>query len=62
MNKQTILSSILSVTLLSLTACGNDDNKTTGNGQTDATQAIEFKLNFADYNAEQELEATRTAS
>ena len=62
MNKQMILSSLLSVALLSLTACGNDDDKTTDDGQKDTAQTIGFKLNFADYNAEQELDVTRAAN
>lgn len=62
MNKQMILSGLLSVALLSLTACGNDDDKTTDDGQKDTAQTIRFKLNFADYNAEQELDVTRAAN
>jgi hypothetical protein len=59
MNKQTILSSILSVALLSLTACNNDNNRTSEN-EINATQSIEFKVDFADYNSEQEMNVTRT--
>lgn len=59
MNKQTILSSILSVTLLSLTACSNDNNRASGN-EINATQSIEFKVDFADYNSEKETDVTRT--
>ena len=59
MNKQTILFSILSVALLSLTACSNDNNRTIGN-EINAAQSIKFKVDFADYNSEQEVDVTRT--
>ena len=62
MNKQTFLSTVFSVALLLLTACSNDDNKTTDEGQVNAAQAIEFKVNFADYNAEQEVNVTRAGN
>lgn len=61
MNKQTILSSILSVALLSLTACSDDNNKTSGN-EINVVQSIEFKVDLADYNSEQEADVTRTTS
>lgn len=62
MNKQTFLSTVFSVALLLLTACSNDDNKTTDEGRVNAAQAIEFKVNFADYNAEQNVNVTRAGN
>lgn len=59
MNKQTILLSILSIALLSLTACSNDNNEFKGK-EVNATKSIKFKVDFADYNTEQETDATRT--
>ena len=59
MNKQTILFSILSIALLSLTACSNDNNEFKGK-EVNATKSIKFKVDFADYNTEQETDATRT--
>lgn len=61
MNKQTILSSILSVALLSLTACHNDNNETDDKA-INIAKSIEFKVDFADYNAEQEVGVTRTGN
>lgn len=62
MNKQIFLSTVFSIALLSLTACSNDDNKTTDDGQVNAAQAIEFKVDFADYNAEQDVNVTRAGN
>ena len=59
MKRVKFLSVILGSALLILAACSNDDNKTTDEGQVSATQAIEFKVDFADYNAEQEVGVTR---
>ena len=59
MKRVKFLSTVFSIALLSLTACSNDDNKTTDEGQVSAVQAIEFKVDFADYNAEQEVGVTR---
>ena len=44
-----------------LTACGNDETDVlTKDGKVDVTKALEFKVNFADYNADEEVQATRT--
>ncbi|WP_082627455.1 fimbrillin family protein [Hoylesella enoeca] len=59
MKRVKFLSVILGSALLILAACSNDDNKMTDEGQVSATQAIEFKVDFADYNAEQEVGVTR---
>lgn len=59
MKRVKFLSTVFSIALLSLTACSNDDNKTTDEGQVSAVQAIEFRVDFADYNAEQEVGITR---
>ncbi|QUB60323.1 fimbrillin family protein [Prevotella melaninogenica] len=59
MKKQTILSSILGIVLLALTACSNNDENAIENGKVDVAQRIEFKVNFADYNTEQSVNVTR---
>ena len=59
MKKQTILSSILGIALLTLTACSNNDENAIENGKVDVAQGIEFKVNFADYNTEQSVNVTR---
>lgn len=61
MNKQTILSSILSAALLTLAACSNDENKE-NNEKVDVTKAVEFKVDFADYNDKGEADITRAGS
>ena len=61
MNKKTILSSILSVALLTLAACSNDENKE-NNEKVDVTKAVEFKVDFADYNDKGEADITRAGS
>ena len=42
-----------------LTACSNDDITPTEKSKVDATKAIEFKVDFADYNSEQQVDMTR---
>ena len=59
MKKQTILSSILGIVLLALTACSNNDENAIEKGKVDVAQRIEFKVNFADYNTEQSVNVTR---
>lgn len=54
MNKKLIFSA---AALLLTAACSNDDNNPSGDGN--AAKGIEFKVNFADYNAEQEAGVTR---
>lgn len=61
MKKQTILSSILGIALLTLTACSNNDENAIENGKVDVAQGIEFKVNFADYNTEQSVNVTRAS-
>ena len=61
MKKQTILSSILGIVLLALTACSNNDENAIENGKVDVAQRIEFKVNFADYNTEQSVNVTRAS-
>ena len=48
MNKQTILSTVLGVALLTFTAACNNDNNPTDDGRVDVAQGIEFKVDFAD--------------
>ncbi len=60
MNKQAILSTSCA-TLLLLTACSGDNNAV-DDGQVNAAKSIEFKVNFSDYNAEQNLDVTRSKS
>ena len=63
MKRVKFLSTILGSTLLILAAaCSNDDNKTTDKEQVNAAQAIEFKVDFADYNAEQDVNVTRAGN
>ena len=57
-NKYT--TALLGLTLLLLTACNNDENKISKDGRVDAARAIEFKVDFADYNESQNLNVTRT--
>lgn len=61
MKKQTILSGILGIALLTLTACSNNDENAIENGKVDVAQRIEFKVNFADYNTEQSVNVTRAS-
>lgn len=61
MKKQTILSSILGIVLLALTACSNNDENAIEKGKVDVAQRIEFKVNFADYNTEQSVNVTRAS-
>lgn len=56
--KQIILSGFLVVALLSLAACSNNDDKADGR-EVNIVQTIDFKVNFADYNSEQEANVTR---
>lgn len=60
MKKKTILSCISCAVLMLLTACSNDDITPTEKSKVDATKAIEFKVAFADYNSEQQVDMTRT--
>ena len=60
MKKKTILSCISCAVLMLLTACSNDDITPTEKSKVDATKAIEFKVDFADYNSEQQVDMTRT--
>lgn len=57
MNKKFIFSA--AALLLLAVSCSNDDNNTTVDGKVNAAKAIEFKVDFADYNAEQEVGVTR---
>lgn len=59
MKKKTILSCISCAVLMLLTACSNDDITPTEKSKVDATKAIEFKVDFADYNSEQQVDMTR---
>ena len=43
-----------------LTACGSDDKDVvTPDGKVDITKAVEFKVDFTDYNADEEIQVTR---
>lgn len=61
MKRVNILSTVLSISLLTLAAaCNNDNNNgTTDDGKIDATKGIAFKVNFADYNDNGEVNVTR---
>ena len=59
--KNIFLHTSLVAALLLLMACSNDNNeKPDNNGEINASQAVEFKVDFADFNAEQELNVTRS--
>ena len=58
MNKKLILGA---VSLLLLTvSCSNDDNNVTEDGKVNTTKAIEFKVDFLDYNTDQKVSGTRS--
>lgn len=50
---------ILALSLFSLTACNNDENKANESNVVDVAKAIDFKVDFADYNESQDLDVTR---
>ena len=54
---------ILVCTSVLLVACNRDDNGlVTEDGKIDMTKAIDFKVNFSDFNDEEETTITRTNS
>lgn len=58
MNKKLILGA---VSLLLLTvSCSNDDNNVTEDGKVNTTKAIEFKVDFSDYDTDQKVSGTRS--
>ena len=59
-----INTSVLMLALLATTACSNnEENGGTQNGkEIDAAKAIEFKVDLADYNDDQEIDGTRAAN
>lgn len=59
--RQIILLSIFSAFVLLLTACSNEDNNALDGGKKDV-QTIEFKVKFADYNDDQNINVTRAGS
>ena len=44
-----------------LAACSNDDNSENDGKNVDVAKAVEFKVNFSDYNADEEVQGTRAA-
>ena len=59
--KNIFLHTSLTASLLLLMACSNDNNENpNNNGEINISQAVEFKVDFADFNAEQELNVTRS--
>lgn len=59
--KNIFLHTSLVAALLLLMACSKDNNeKLDNNGEINASQAVEFKVDFADFNAKQELNVTRS--
>ncbi|WP_025800159.1 hypothetical protein [Hoylesella saccharolytica] len=59
--KNIFLHTSLVAALLLLMACSKDNNeKPDNNGEINASQAVEFKVDFADFNAKQELNVTRS--
>lgn len=58
MKKQTILLGILSVALLAFTACSNDKEER-NDEPINTAEGIEFKVDFSDYNTEEEVGVTR---
>lgn len=58
MNKKLILGA---VSLLLLTvSCSNDDNNVTEDGKVNTVKAIEFKVDFSDYDTDQKVSGTRS--
>nr|WP_315346523.1 hypothetical protein [Hoylesella enoeca] len=58
MNKKLILGA---VSLLLLTVgCSNDDNNVTEDGKVNTAKAIEFKVDFSDYDTDQKVSGTRS--
>ena len=58
MNKKLILGA---VSLLLLTvSCSNDDNNVTEDGKVNTAKAIEFKVDFSDYDTDQKVSGTRS--
>lgn len=61
--KTLIRISLLLVMTGMLTACGSDEQEAvTKDGKVNVTKAMEFKVDFADYNTEEDVENTRTNS
>ena len=44
-----------------LAACSNDDNSENDGKKVDVAKAVEFKVDFTDYNADEEVQGTRAA-
>ena len=58
MNKKLILGA---VSLLLLTvSCSNDDNNVTEDGKVNTAKAIEFKVDFSDYDTDKKVSGTRS--
>ena len=60
MNKKFIFST--AALLLLTMSCSNNNNNMTDDGKVNTAQAVEFKVDFADYNAEQNLDVTRAGN
>lgn len=60
MNRQTILSTVVSAALLLLaTSCSNDNSAADEGALVGTTKNMEFKVSFEDYNADQTVKGTR---
>ena len=46
--------------LILTVSCSNDDNNVTEDGKVNTTKAIEFKVDFLDYNTDQKVSGTRS--
>ena len=49
---------------LQIVACQNEDDKTllTPDGKVDVSKAVQFKVNFADYNADEQIKSSRAGN
>ncbi len=63
MKKQAIISTLWGFVLLLLAACSNENTNTAvADTEVNVAQKVAFKVDFADYNADEELNGTRAAA
>lgn len=63
MKKQAIISTLWGFVLLLLVACSNENTNTAvADTEVNVAQKVAFKVDFADYNADEELNGTRAAA
>lgn len=62
MNKKNILLGAFSIAIFSFTACNKDNDYLNEDGTVNIEKAIEFNVDFADYNEDQEVGVTRVSN